>query len=158
MTGTATHSALDTLHELLEINIDAVKYLDAAAGYATAPEFKKMLTDFATQRRQWIADLQTRITAANHEAKEDGTLRGFLQRGWLDLRGYIPGTKDTGLVRQVLETEEEVRSRYESIRPRVEGPIASMVRRQYEGLLAVGRALVAMEKKLSSTDGGQTGA
>jgi uncharacterized protein (TIGR02284 family) len=150
MTQTAPHPSLEILQELLVINVDAAKFYEATSALAKSEAFKKSLGDFLTQRKIWINDLQTRIATANRDPQESGTLLGKLQRGWLDLRGRINATDDLSLLGEVLESEEEIRRRYEAVRVRIDGPMAALVQRQYEGLLATGRALHALKARLTS--------
>ena len=100
--------------------------------------------------------------AAEAAGVSDRTARKWLQRGWLDLRGRIKATDDLTLLREILENEEEIRRRYEGVRVHLQGPLASLAQRQFEGLLATGRQLHTLKGRITTeraqADGSATSA
>lgn len=101
------------LNHLIEICKDGERGFRAAAEYVKEPSLKTLFTELATQRGQFAADLLPHAQRLGGDAASEGTSAGTLHRGWMNLKGLVPGAHDHAIVSEAERGEHAAQRAYQ---------------------------------------------
>jgi uncharacterized protein (TIGR02284 family) len=101
------------LNHLIEICKDGERGFRAAAEYVKEPSLKTLFTELATQRGQFAADLLPHAQRLGGDAASEGTSAGALHRGWMNLKGLVPGDHDHAIVSEAERGEHAAQRAYQ---------------------------------------------
>lgn len=77
------------LKDLIETCRDGEHGYAHAAKEAKDPELARVFSQYATQRTQYIAELQQLLRSYGSEPVKHGSIGGSLHRGWIDLKAAL---------------------------------------------------------------------
>ena len=107
----AERTEREVLHHLIEICEDGERGFRTAAAQVGAPVLKTLFADLAAQRKQFAAELGPHLQRLGGLA-DGGTNAGTLHRGWMVLRGIVPGDHDHAIVTEAERGEHAALNAY----------------------------------------------
>jgi uncharacterized protein (TIGR02284 family) len=107
----AERTEREVLHHLIDICKDGERGFCTAAEQAGAPVLKTLFADLAAQRKQFAAELGPHLQRLGGLA-DGGTNAGTLHRGWMVLRGIVPGDHDHAIVTEAERGEHAALNAY----------------------------------------------
>ena len=103
------------LNSLITTTIDSAYGFERAAEDADSGRFADLFRDFAAERRQVVAGLQSAVRALGGTPEDDGSLKADLHRRWLDLRAALSGGGgDKAVIAEVERGEDYLKAKYET--------------------------------------------
>ena len=108
----AERTEREVLHHLIDICHDGERGFRAAAGSVDAPALKALFADLAAQRRLFAEELAPHLRRLGG-SPDGGTRAGRLHRGWMRLRGIVPGTHDHSIVNEAERGEHAALRAYD---------------------------------------------
>jgi dihydroorotate dehydrogenase (fumarate) len=108
----AERTEREVLSHLIEVCKDGERGFLAAAERVGAPGLKSLFTELAAERARFAADLVPHLQRLGGHADEDGTSAGTLHRGWIGLKGLVPGHHDHTIVTEAKRGEHAALSAY----------------------------------------------
>ena len=107
----AERTEREVLHHLIEICKDGERGFGTAAEQVGAPVLKTLFADLAAQRKQFAAELGPHLQRLGGLA-DGGTNAGTFHRGWMVLRGIVPGDHDHAIVTEAERGEHAALNAY----------------------------------------------
>jgi uncharacterized protein (TIGR02284 family) len=108
----AERTEREVLHHLIEMCKDGERGFRTAAEHVGAPVLKTLFADLAAQRRQFAAELTPHLARLGG-LPDGGTNVGTFHRGWMVLRGFVPGDHDHAVVMEAERGEHAALSAYD---------------------------------------------
>ena len=131
----AERTERDVLHHLIEVCKDGEHGFLAAADRVSDPGLKKLFTELAAERAQFAADLVPHLQRLGGRTDQDGSSAGTLHRGWIGLKGLVPGHRDHGIVTEAERGEQAALSAYEdALKGMLPPTVTSLVEQQREAM------------------------
>lgn len=109
----AERTEREVLHHLIEICRDGERGYRAAADVVSDPKLKMAFTELAEERARFATDLLPHLQRLGGRADETGTSAGTLHRGWMNLKGHMPGHHDHTIVTEAERGEHAALDAYE---------------------------------------------
>jgi uncharacterized protein (TIGR02284 family) len=109
----AERTEREVLHHLIEICQDGERGFRAAADYVQDPSLKAIFNELADQRQQFATDLLPHLHRLGGRIDGGGTGTGALHRGWMNLKGHIPGHSDHAIITEAIRGEQAARAAYD---------------------------------------------
>lgn len=103
------------LNDLLE------KTYDAQRGYANAAEItehvqlKRWFAQQGVRRTEYAASLSTELKNMNLEPQLDGSVKGDLHRGWMNLKAALSSNKDETILEECITGEKKAIEEYNEV-------------------------------------------
>lgn len=88
MNATIT-TTIDVLNDLTEILKDGEHGFRTAAKDVKAPELVPIFEQYAQQRAQFAAHLQSQVNQLGAKVEKTGSVRGAAHRGWINLKAAL---------------------------------------------------------------------
>ena len=130
----AERNEREVLHHLIEICKDGERGFRTAAEHVGAPVLKTLFADLAAQRRQFAADLAPHLQRLGGVV-DGGTHAGTLHRGWMVLRGFVPGDHDHAIVTEAERGEHAALRAYNDALHRMLPPtVTDLVEEQRDAI------------------------
>jgi len=73
------------LNQLIVANRDSAEGYERAAGALENTDYRALFTEYAQQRRQFVAALSAHVRDYGGEPEEGGNLAGTFQRAWMNI-------------------------------------------------------------------------
>lgn len=128
---------IDGLQELIEVNLDSSKGLEAAAEKIENPRIASVFRTLAPERRQFASELQEYVRLNNIEPKTSGTVKGTLHRWWLNIHGTVRNGDEHAVLSDAEAGEDAIKHRYESVLKSTAGsPLQRVLTEQYKRVKA----------------------
>ena len=108
----AERTEREVLHHLIEICKDGERGFRTAAEHVNAPVLKTLFADLSAQRRQFAEELEPHLHRLGG-SPDGGTGAGTFHRGWMLLRGIVPGRHDHTIVTEAERGEHAALNAYE---------------------------------------------
>lgn len=89
------------LNNLLQKTYDAQKGYQLAADKVENPAVKQFLNDKVSQRKHFAAELETAIRKFGWEAETEGSIKGDMHRGWMELTASLTGNETERILEEV---------------------------------------------------------
>ena len=93
------------LFHLIEVCKDGERGFRAAADLVSAPGLKSLFTELAAERARFAAALVPHLQRLGGHTEQEGTSAGTLHRGWMGLKGLVPGHHDHMIVTEATRGE-----------------------------------------------------
>jgi uncharacterized protein (TIGR02284 family) len=103
------------LNRLIEMCRDEELALRHAAEHVKDPSVKKILTDIASQRAQFAADLVSPAQRLGGADAAEGTTIGALHRAWMALKDAVTGYSDSKMLAEAEHGEDLALATYEKV-------------------------------------------
>lgn len=107
----AERTEREVLHHLIEICKDGERGFRTAAEHVGAPVLKTLFADLSAQRRQFATELLPHLQRLGGLV-DGGSNAGTLHRGWMVLRGFVPGDHDHAIVTEAERGENAALGAY----------------------------------------------
>jgi len=132
---------VSALNQCIEICIDGAKGYASAAAYAQDPELKSLLQQRAEERGKFVLALQSATQKLRMDPENEGTTKGTLHRGWMDIRRAAEGRSDRVVVQEWARGERAALKGYKHAlerTPLITLPleIRTMIQAQYASIRA----------------------
>jgi uncharacterized protein (TIGR02284 family) len=108
----AERTEREVLHHLIEICKDGERGFRTAADHVTAPILKTLFADLAAQRKQFAEELEPHLHRLGG-LPDGGSSAGTFHRGWMFLRGMVPGSHDHAIVTEAERGEHAALDAYQ---------------------------------------------
>ena len=83
-----------TLNDLIETCRDGQNGFREATENVKSPDLKAFLNEVATERAQFVNELQLEVRRLGGEPETTGSAAGALHRAWIDIKGTLAGKDD----------------------------------------------------------------
>ena len=104
----------DVLHRLIEVCSDGERGFRTAADHVSNPDLRAMFMELSNERGQFAAALLPHLRRLGGGYTDtEGTARGSLHRGWMTLKGLVPGDHDHAIVVEAERGERAALSTYD---------------------------------------------
>lgn len=80
---------ISVLNDLIETCKDGEQGYSRAAKDAKDPELARVFSQYATQRSQYIRELQQAVRSLGGDPDKHGSVSGSLHRGWINLKSAL---------------------------------------------------------------------
>lgn len=128
---------IEGLQELIEINIDSSKGLEAAAEKVENPRVATLFRSMAPERRSFASELQEYVRLNHIEPKTTGSIKGTLHRWWLNIHGTIRDGDEHVVLADAEAGEDAIKRRYEAVLKETAGsPLQRILTEQYKRVKA----------------------
>jgi uncharacterized protein (TIGR02284 family) len=107
----ADRTEREVLHHLIEICKDGERGFRTAGEYVNAPALKTLFADLAAQRKQFAEELEPHLYRLGG-LPDGGSNAAALHRGWMLLRGFVPGRHDHAIVVEAARGEHAALNAY----------------------------------------------
>lgn len=105
---------VSVLNSLITTTIDSANGFEEAAKDARSDQFKSMFSQFATERRQCVTQLQQAVRQLGGDPEDDGSRAAAMHRTWLNLKDAVTGDSDKQIVEEVENGEDYIKGKYET--------------------------------------------
>jgi uncharacterized protein (TIGR02284 family) len=109
----AERTEREVLHHLIEVCEDGERGFLAAAAQVSDPGLKTLFTELAAERARFAADLVPHLQRLGGRTDREGSSAGTLHRGWIGIKGLVPGHHDHGIVTEAERGEHAALGAYE---------------------------------------------
>jgi uncharacterized protein (TIGR02284 family) len=106
-------SDVSVLNTLITTTIDSANGFERSAENAKGGALEHMFTEFATERRRVVTQLQATVRTLGGEPNDDGSLKADLHRRFEDLRNAFGGG-DKAVIEEVERGEDYIKGKYET--------------------------------------------
>jgi uncharacterized protein (TIGR02284 family) len=103
------------LNDILEKTYDAQRGYKNAAENTNHVQLKKWLIQQGARRTHYAAALSSEMKNMNLEPDLDGSVKGDLHRGWLNLKLNFTAGKDETILEECLKGEHEAVDEYKDV-------------------------------------------
>ncbi len=107
-----TDKTLNTLNDLIQVNIDAQKGFEEAAEKIEDMNIASMFREFATQRSNQAAELQTLVLKNSEQPTDSGSFTATAHRAWMNLRSVLGGGNQA-ILNEAERGEDHIKAKYE---------------------------------------------
>lgn len=131
----AERTEREVLHHLVEICRDGERGFHAAAAHVSDPKLKALFMEIAVQRKQFAEDLVPHLQRLGGSPDGDGSSAAALHRGWMSLKGLIPGQHDHAIVTEAARGEHAALDAYEdALNGMLPPTVTSLIEAQREAM------------------------
>jgi uncharacterized protein (TIGR02284 family) len=106
-----THD-IKVLNELITTTLDSADGYSEAAKDADNPTFKNLFSQWATERRRVVNELQEQVRVLGGKPEDDGSVLASAHRMFLNVRDSL-SKGDKGVVEEVERGEDYIKEKYE---------------------------------------------
>lgn len=132
-----TKETIDGLQDLIQINLDSSKGLEAAADRIENERLSRLFRTMAPERRQFAAELRDYVALNNVEPQDHGSVKGTLHRWWLNIHGAIRAGDEHAVLADAEAGEDAIKHRYEEVLKGTAGsPLQRILTEQYKRVKA----------------------
>lgn len=111
----ALESIANKLNILLESTYDAERRFGKAAEDCESRSLAIWFNERALDRRRFAKELQWEINVLGIEYKDSGTIKGDVQRTWMDIKTWFTGDDDEAMLNDVIKGESAALDQYRDI-------------------------------------------
>ena len=123
---------INTIEELIQVNIDSRDGYKAAAEAVDKPELSAIFSKVAVRRDANVTRLQSIVTCNGKESNEDASLFGKTHKTWLTFRAALSGGKPEVVATEAERGENHLREMYKEALVECMGtPVEEMLREQF---------------------------
>jgi uncharacterized protein (TIGR02284 family) len=106
-----THD-IKVLNELITTTLDSADGYSEAAKDADNPTFKNLFSQWASERRQVVNELQEQVRILGGKPQDDGSVLASAHRMFLNIRDSL-SKGDKGVVEEVERGEDYIKGKFE---------------------------------------------
>ena len=127
-----------TLNDLIETCRDGQTGFKEAAENVKSPDLKTFFNQIATERAQFVNELQLEVRALGGEPQKIGTAAAAFHRAWLDIKGTFVGKDDHSILSECEKAEDSTVEAYQyALKMGLQTKILSTVERQFQSIKLV---------------------
>lgn len=152
MTDT-NQETIDCLNGLIQTCIDGEKgFRQAADALEDTPQVKQRFLTHAEERARFAQSLAIQVSALGGEPAEDGTFKGKIHRGWIDIRNAISSDDGAAIIAEAERGEDAAMSNYKDALETLPagGPVRDMVETQYSSVRAAHAHVSALKATVNA--------
>ena len=126
-----------SLNELIETCKDGEQGFIRAAEDVKETTLKKVFTEGAGRCRSGASELQTLVRNMGGTPEEDGSVKGAIHRGWMDLKTKFTSRDSVAVLEEVERGEDYAKARYaQALKADLPPNIRAVLQRHYDGAVA----------------------
>jgi uncharacterized protein (TIGR02284 family) len=149
----STQEFISTMNDLIETCKDGEEGFRNAAEAVTRNDLRSIFNEYARQRAQFGAELQTHVARLGGDPQKSGSVGGSLHRGWLNLKSAITGKDEHSILAECERGEDSAVKNYrQALDKDLPSDLRSVVESQYQQILDAHNRVKALR------DGGVEGA
>jgi uncharacterized protein (TIGR02284 family) len=142
----AERTEREVLHHLIETCRNGERGFRAAADYVHDPALKSLFMTLAEERQRFAADLVPHLQRLGGRADDEGTSAGALHRGWMNVKGHVPGHHDHTIVIEAERGEHAALGAYEdALKGMLPPTVTSLIEAQCEAVRKANERLRALD-------------
>lgn len=108
----ANEKNVSVLNNLIETCKDGAQGYARAAKEAKDPELARVFSDYATQRNQFIVELQQSVRALGGDPEGHSSITGSLHRGWINLKSALSSNEPRAVLAECERGEDAAVQNY----------------------------------------------
>jgi len=140
------------LNDLIETCFDGANGFRTAAEGVSEDRLKSLFTDFARQRDQLSAELQSEVQRLGGEPVDSGSVAAAAHRGCMNIKSAVTGKDDGAIIAECERGEDAAVDEYEkALQLQMAEETAIIVRRQYAAVKATHDRVRDLEKSHEHT-------
>ncbi|HWL14422.1 MAG TPA: PA2169 family four-helix-bundle protein [Opitutus sp.] len=127
---------IHVLNDLIETCRDGEHGYSTAAKEAKDPELARVFNQYATQRSNYLRELQQAVRALGGNPEKSGSVSGSLHRGWIDLKAAMSKNEPHAVLAECERGEDAAVKNYREALNEAELDTESraLVQRQFAGV------------------------
>ena len=130
--------AISTLNDLIEICRDGQNGFKEAAENVKSPDLKTFLNQIATERAQFVNQLQLEVRTLGGDPQKSGSATAAMHRAWIDIKGTLTGKDDHSILSECERGEDSAIEAYkDALKLDLPPNIRSTVERQFQSIKLV---------------------
>jgi uncharacterized protein (TIGR02284 family) len=130
--------AISTLNDLIETCRDGQNGFKEAAENVKSPDLKTFLNQIATERAQFVNQLQLEVRTLGGDPQKSGSASAAMHRAWIDIKGTLTGKDDHSILSECERGEDSAVEAYkDSLKLDLPPNIRSTVERQFQSIKLV---------------------
>ena len=103
---------IGVLNNLIETCRDGQEGFRSAAENIRNSEFRRLFNIFSQQRAQFVSELRAEVHRLGGDPTSRGSIAGWLQRGWMNLKGAVTRGDEGSIVTECQRGEEAAVNNY----------------------------------------------
>ena len=133
-----SNKVVSTLNDLIETCRDGQNGFKEAAENVKSPDLKTFLNQIATEREQFVNELQLEIRTLGGDPQKTGSATGAIHRAWIDIKGTLTGKDDHSILNECERGEDSAVEAYkDALKVGLPTKILSTVERQFQSIKLV---------------------
>jgi uncharacterized protein (TIGR02284 family) len=133
--ATENKEVVSVLNDLIETCKDGEKGFTSAAEKAKEASLRSLFTKYASQRAQYVTELQSFVAQLGGDPASSGHVSASLHRGWIGLKEALSKDEDKALIDECEAGEDAAMKAYKDAQGKVLPPtVQSVVIKQYAGV------------------------
>ncbi len=129
--------ARSLLNELIETCKDGEQGFNRAAQDVSDGNLKTVFTECAARCRSGAAELQTLVRDMGGSPERDGSIKGAVHRGWMDLKTKLTSRDSLAVLEEVERGEDYAKARYaQALKMDLPANVREVLQRQHQGAVA----------------------
>jgi len=130
--------AISTLNDLIETCRDGQNGFKEAAENVKSPDLKTFLNQIATERAQFVNELQLEIRTLGGDPQKSGSATAAMHRAWIDIKGTLTGKDDHSILSECERGEDSAVEAYkDALKLDLPSNIRSTIERQFQSVKLV---------------------
>jgi uncharacterized protein (TIGR02284 family) len=123
---------ISILNGLIETCKDGQEGFQSAAEGVKNSQYKQLFNEYATQRAQFVGELQAEVTRLGGDPEQSGSVAGALHRGWINIKSVVTGEDEGAIIAECERGEDAAVKAYEeALKEGLPSEVAPIVERQY---------------------------
>ena len=133
-----TNKIISTLNDLIETSRDGQNGFKEAAENVKNPDLKTFLKEVATERAQFVNELQLEVRRLGGEPEKSGSAGAALHRAWMEIKGTLTGKDDHSILSECERGEDSAVEAYtDALDQGLPTAINQTVERQFQSVRQV---------------------
>jgi len=129
---------ISTLNDLIETCRDGQNGFKEAAENVKSPDLKTFLNQIATERAQFLNQLQLEVRTLGGDPQKSGSATAAMHRAWIDIKGTLSGKDDHSILSECERGEDSAVEAYkDALKVGLPTKILSTVERQFQSIKLV---------------------
>jgi uncharacterized protein (TIGR02284 family) len=130
-----TNKVTSTLNELIETGRDGQNGFKEAAENVKSPDLKTFLSQLATERAQFVSELQLEVRKLGGDPQKSGSTTAAMHRVWMDIKGTLTGKDDHSILSECERGEDSAVDSYkDALKVGLPTNIHQLVERQFQSI------------------------
>jgi uncharacterized protein (TIGR02284 family) len=129
-------SVISTLNNLIETCRDGQKGFESAAEGVSDPSIKSAFHQYAKQRSQFAAELQSEVRMLGGDPETTGSVAGTLHRGWINIKAAMTAKDEHSILEECERGEDSAKKNYaQALEASLPPKVQNLVNRQYHDVI-----------------------
>ena len=129
-----TDDVRSLLNELIETCKDGEQGFTRAAQEVAEGNLKTVFIECASRCRDGAAELQTLVGGMGGTPEREGSIKGTVHRGWMDLKTKLTNRDSLAVLEEVERGEDYAKARYaQALKAELAPNVRAVLQRQHEG-------------------------